>query len=190
MANSDDARTLRPLQAAACTYRIAFGPRVGQKLLTVQGAMQREPSFEQELCADMQGFSLHAALRSEPNDRQGLERLCRYITRPPLSSSAEMSLTGNPPCPVPSNFAPPLSSRVKRNCSAVLKNCRLNTTVWGGALRPVQSRIQHDARHVANQVLAPAVSRSYRGKRHAAIGVLGLEVGIPPKTPRSQAVFF
>ena len=26
-ADSDDARTLRPLQAAACTYRIAFGPR-------------------------------------------------------------------------------------------------------------------------------------------------------------------
>ena len=28
-ADSDDARTLRPLQAAACTYRIAFGPRAG-----------------------------------------------------------------------------------------------------------------------------------------------------------------
>ncbi len=28
--DSDEARTLRPLQAAACTYRIAFGPRAGQ----------------------------------------------------------------------------------------------------------------------------------------------------------------
>jgi hypothetical protein len=36
--DSDEARTLRPLQAAACTYRIAFGPRAGQKVLTVQGA--------------------------------------------------------------------------------------------------------------------------------------------------------
>ena len=27
--DSDEARTLRPLQAAACTYRIAFGPRAG-----------------------------------------------------------------------------------------------------------------------------------------------------------------
>ena len=27
---SEEARTLRPLQAAACTYRIAFGPRAGQ----------------------------------------------------------------------------------------------------------------------------------------------------------------
>ena len=40
-ADSDDARTLRPLQAAACTYRIAFGPRAGQKVFTVQGAMPR-----------------------------------------------------------------------------------------------------------------------------------------------------
>ena len=29
-AESDDARALRPLQAVACTYRIAFGPRAGQ----------------------------------------------------------------------------------------------------------------------------------------------------------------
>ncbi len=35
-AESDDARTLRPLQAAACTYRIAFGPRAG--LQGVHGA--------------------------------------------------------------------------------------------------------------------------------------------------------
>ena len=81
--DSDDARTLRPLQAAACTYRIAFGPRAGQKLLTVQGAMPRDPGFERELCAqDARGFSLHAAVRCESDDRQGLERLCRYITRP------------------------------------------------------------------------------------------------------------
>ena len=37
-ADSDEARALRPLQVAACTYRIAFGPRVGQKVFTVQGA--------------------------------------------------------------------------------------------------------------------------------------------------------
>jgi len=28
--DSDEARTLRQLRAAACTYRIAFGPRAGQ----------------------------------------------------------------------------------------------------------------------------------------------------------------
>ena len=40
--DSDEARVLRPLQAAACTYRIAFGPRAGQKVLTMQGAMPRD----------------------------------------------------------------------------------------------------------------------------------------------------
>ena len=54
--DSDEARTLRPLQAAACTYRIAFGPRAGQKVLTLQGAMPRQAGFKQSLCADMQGF--------------------------------------------------------------------------------------------------------------------------------------
>ena len=33
----------------------------------------------------MQGFSLHAAVRCEAEDRQGLERLCGHITRPALA---------------------------------------------------------------------------------------------------------
>ena len=61
-AEPDDARALRPLQAAACTYRIAFGPRAGQKVFTVQGTMPRDTSLTQALCADEQGFSLHAAV--------------------------------------------------------------------------------------------------------------------------------
>ena len=83
--DSDEARVLRPLQAAACTYRIAFGPRAGQKVLTVQGTMPRETDFKQNLCADIDGFSLHAAVRCGADDRQALEQLCRYITRPALA---------------------------------------------------------------------------------------------------------
>jgi len=56
-ADSDEARALRPLQAAACTYRIAFGPRAGQKVFTLQGAMPRDADFKQPLCADIQGNS-------------------------------------------------------------------------------------------------------------------------------------
>ena len=84
--DSEEARVLRPLQAAACTYRIAFGPRAGQKVLTVQGAMPRERDFKQTLCADVDGFSLHAAVRSGADDRQALEQLCRYITRPAVAN--------------------------------------------------------------------------------------------------------
>jgi hypothetical protein len=42
----------------------------------------RQTGFKQDLCADMHGFSLHAAVRCGADDRQALEQLCRYITRP------------------------------------------------------------------------------------------------------------
>ncbi len=84
-ADGDEARTLRPLQAAAVTYRIAFGPRAGQKVLTLRGAMPRESAAGQPLCADIDGFSLHAAVRVEAHDRKRLDQQCRYITRPALS---------------------------------------------------------------------------------------------------------
>ena len=72
--------------AAACAYRIACGPRAGQKVLTLQGAMPRETDFKQMLCADIDGVSLHAAVRCGADDRQALEQLCRYITRPALAN--------------------------------------------------------------------------------------------------------
>jgi len=81
-ADSDEDRSLRPLQAAACSYRIAFGPRAGRKVLTVQGAIARD----HDLCADHQGFSLHAAVRCDAGEHQRLERLFRTITRPALAN--------------------------------------------------------------------------------------------------------
>ena len=38
------------------------------------------------LCFSSRGFSLHAATRVEAEDRQHLERLCRYVARPPLAA--------------------------------------------------------------------------------------------------------
>jgi len=70
--DGDQARTLRPLQAAAVTYRIAFGPRAGHKVLALRGAMPREAAVRQPLCADIDGFSLHAAVRVEAHDREQL----------------------------------------------------------------------------------------------------------------------
>ena len=84
-ANGEEARTLRTLQTAAITYRIAFGPRAGQKILTLRGGVPREGTPRRHLCADIDGFSLHAAVRVEAADRKRLEQLCRYITRPALS---------------------------------------------------------------------------------------------------------
>ena len=84
-ADGDEARTLQPLQAAAITYRIAFGPRAGQKVLTLRGAMAREGMARELLCSDIDGFSLHAAARVQAHERKRLEQLCRTITRPALA---------------------------------------------------------------------------------------------------------
>ena len=48
--------------------------------------MPRQTGFNQTLCADSDGFSLHAAVRCSADDRQALEQLCRTITRPALAN--------------------------------------------------------------------------------------------------------
>lgn len=83
-ADSELARALGPLQAETCTYRIAFGPRAGQKVFTLQGAMPCEAAFTRTLCVEEQGFS-HAAVRCDAHERSRLQQLCRYITRPALA---------------------------------------------------------------------------------------------------------
>jgi hypothetical protein len=60
-ADGDEARRQRPLQAAAMTCRIAFCPRAGQKVPTLRAEMPRAGTAGQPLCADIDGFSLHAA---------------------------------------------------------------------------------------------------------------------------------
>jgi hypothetical protein len=47
--------------------------------------MPKDTNFKQNLCADMQGLSLHAAVRCGEDDRQVLEQLCRHIARPSLA---------------------------------------------------------------------------------------------------------
>ncbi len=79
--DAEEARTLRPLQAEAVTYRIAFGPHAGRKVLTPRGAMPREAAARQPLCADIDGFSLHAAVRIEAHDRK---RRAALVPRPVL----------------------------------------------------------------------------------------------------------
>jgi len=71
--------------AATSTYRIAIGPRAGQKPLTAQGDMPLELRFEQDLCAETRGSNPHAAVRCEADARRGLERPCSYIMRPALA---------------------------------------------------------------------------------------------------------
>ena len=69
---------------AAREAGVAF-ERIEAGGLTLRGAVPREATARQPLCADIDGFSLHAAVRVEAHDRKRLEQLCRTITRPALS---------------------------------------------------------------------------------------------------------
>jgi hypothetical protein len=69
------------------TYRIAVGPRAGQKLFMLQTVAPRLPGLEGDPngVARAGGFSLHAGVPIAPHQREKLERLCRYVSRPPVA---------------------------------------------------------------------------------------------------------
>ena len=76
---------LASITAASVQGQVATGERAGQRvrrrLIDPQEGIRSGP-----LCFASRGFSLHAATRVEATDRTHLERLCRYVIRPPLAS--------------------------------------------------------------------------------------------------------
>jgi hypothetical protein len=86
LADTDRDTALAPLQAAACTYRIALGPRAGQKVLSLQTIPGQEVPPTPQRCVSAQGFSLHAEVCCATHQRKKLEHLCRYITRPAMAN--------------------------------------------------------------------------------------------------------
>jgi hypothetical protein len=78
---------LGPLPAASCTYRIALGPRAGQKVVRLSSATALPlPPGTPTRCVELEGFSLHADTRCAIHQRHQLEQLCRYITRPAIAN--------------------------------------------------------------------------------------------------------
>jgi hypothetical protein len=55
--------------------------------------MPREMGSKYESCADINGFSLHAAVRCRADERPAVEQLCRYDARATLSSVVLMLKT-------------------------------------------------------------------------------------------------
>jgi hypothetical protein len=56
LAEAESDRALTPLQAAACTYRIALGPRAGQKVLSLQTVPSRAADSTQPGCVNAHGL--------------------------------------------------------------------------------------------------------------------------------------
>ena len=90
---SEEGSQLSLFQAASIQGRVAQGPEAGARLdrltrLPANGSRFKPPP----LCAEVEGFSLHAAVHVAAHDRDRLEHLCRYIARPPFAAE-RLSLT-------------------------------------------------------------------------------------------------
>lgn len=82
----NDGAPMDDLLGHSITYRIATGPRQGQKVLTLQTVPPDADSNEASRLALSSGFSLHAGVAARGSEREKLERLCRYISRPAVST--------------------------------------------------------------------------------------------------------
>ena len=89
--DSPDGAGFDALLGHSITYRIALGAHQGRKAFTLQTVPAATEAIDGKL-ARAAGFSLHAGVASEAHEREKLERLCRYITRPAVSTE-RLSLT-------------------------------------------------------------------------------------------------
>ena len=70
-----------------------MGPQRGRKVFTLQTLPDCRPDNPLvDTLGKVAGFSLHAGVATRAHDRDQLERLCRYITRPAVSTK-RLSLT-------------------------------------------------------------------------------------------------
>ena len=91
---SADKDPMDQLRGHSITYRIAVGPQQGRKVFTLQTLPDEHDAYDAPATAagNVAGFSLHAGVSAKANQRDKLERLCRFITRPPISEK-RLSLT-------------------------------------------------------------------------------------------------
>lgn len=78
----DDAQGV--LQLASLLGLHAVGPEANKRVRRVQVLGGKEYALP-ERCATVEGYNLHANVSLRASDRAGLERLCRYVLRPPLA---------------------------------------------------------------------------------------------------------
>jgi hypothetical protein len=95
-----EAGPMAQLLGSSITYRIAVGPPQGHKVFTLQTLPANDEPFDDGV-GKVAGFSLHAGVATRADQRQKLERLCRYISRPAIAEKRQ-SLTpkGNVRLPV------------------------------------------------------------------------------------------
>ncbi len=65
---------------------LRWGPRAGQKVLSLQTVPTQAVQPTPQRCVNEHGFSLHAEMCCTADQRKKLEHLCRYITRPAIAN--------------------------------------------------------------------------------------------------------
>jgi hypothetical protein len=84
---SDSEQLLLELGQGAVQGVAVTGKRRGQRDVRIGKGTRNEPNVLGVLCADLEGFSLHAAVRVAAGNRRQLEHLCRYAGRPAIAES-------------------------------------------------------------------------------------------------------
>ena len=96
---------MEQLLGSSITYRIAVGPQPGREVFRPQTLPGCDDRFDDGV-GKVAGFSLHAGVAARADQRQKLERLCRYISRPAITEQ-RLSLIGAPSQrPQPSDPSP------------------------------------------------------------------------------------
>ena len=93
-ADEENEHAMNHLLGSSITYRIAIGPQQGRKVFTLQTLPDCGDDPLASTVGQVAGFSLHAGVAARANERDKLERLCRYIARPAVSTK-RLSLTRN-----------------------------------------------------------------------------------------------
>ena len=78
---------LEQLSGATVRYVIAVGPQAGRATMRLQfpAAGDDTPELKKPFTVVRDGFSLNCAVACEAHERAKLERLCRYMARPPIA---------------------------------------------------------------------------------------------------------
>ena len=82
---ADESLVLAGMTSASVQGLVAVGERAGMRVRRVLSD-PTEAIRTGDLCYASSGFSLHAATRIQAGDTDALERLCRYVARPPLQA--------------------------------------------------------------------------------------------------------
>ena len=83
---AEESPVLAGIVGASVQGRVALGPRAGARVRRLGDARDTETVTSRgPRQAHLEGFDLHANVWVSGNDRAGLERLCRYVLRPPFA---------------------------------------------------------------------------------------------------------